>query len=167
MALPPHDFGAPSPRHFDKPPSRDVNAASPGYDGPPPPLPESLDISPPALPPPLTVRTAVVHIAVLATVGLLFLKIVPAFTKIFKDFDATLPGMTIVMIDASNWFKNYWYLAVLLLPLYFGGLYYVGVAAKEAQRTWTSFLVIFVVLLVLFAVFAMFLPLVTLIEKLS
>jgi hypothetical protein len=130
----------------------------------PPPLPENLEL---ATPPPLTVRTAVAHLSVLAGIGLLLLKVVPAFTKIFKDFDAQLPGMTIAMIEMSNWFKNYWYLTALLVPFYFGGLYYVGTVDKSAQRTWTNLLVVFFLLLVFFAVFAMFLPLVTLIQKLS
>jgi type II secretory pathway component PulF len=35
------------------------------------------------------------------------IKIVPAFIKIFDDFDAELPGMTTALIYACNWFVEY------------------------------------------------------------
>ena len=38
------------------------------------------------------------------------MKIVPQFKKIFDDFGSTLPPMTQVLIDISNWVVNYWYL---------------------------------------------------------
>jgi type IV pilus assembly protein PilC len=50
---------------------------------------------------------------VLFAVGILvfiMLKIVPAFIKIFDDFDTDLPIITVVLIQASNIVKDYWYL---------------------------------------------------------
>jgi type IV pilus assembly protein PilC len=35
---------------------------------------------------------------------------VPQFKKIFDDFGSTLPPMTQILIDISNWVVNYWYL---------------------------------------------------------
>jgi len=47
------------------------------------------------------------------------LKIVPQFETIFKDFDTTLPPLTTFVIGISEYWVNYWYLA---MPL---GLFFV------------------------------------------
>ncbi|MCE9604728.1 MAG: type II secretion system F family protein [Planctomycetia bacterium] len=65
------------------------------------------------------VKGAMVYpvVVVLVAVGILvfiMIKIVPAFEKIFKDFDAELPGMTQLLINLSNWVANYWF----LIPLF-------------------------------------------------
>jgi len=49
---------------------------------------------------------------VLFAVGILIfimLKIVPAFEKIFKDFDTTLPDMTLALINTSQFIGHYWW----------------------------------------------------------
>jgi type IV pilus assembly protein PilC len=54
---------------------------------------------------------------VIAAVGILTFimwKIVPQFESIFKDFDAELPFLTVMLINASNAVVLYWY----LLPLF-------------------------------------------------
>jgi type IV pilus assembly protein PilC len=65
------------------------------------------------------VKGAMVYpiVVILVAVGIvvfIMLKIVPAFTKIFKDFDATLPPMTVLLIDMSNWIKDYWFVLPLI-----------------------------------------------------
>lgn len=40
----------------------------------------------------------------------IMIKIVPSFEKIFKDFGTALPGMTVMLIHASNFIVNFWYL---------------------------------------------------------
>jgi type IV pilus assembly protein PilC len=40
----------------------------------------------------------------------ILMKIVPSFEKIFKDFDTTLPPITVMLITASNYVVSYWYL---------------------------------------------------------
>src|SRR6516162_3280491 len=40
--------------------------------------------------------------------------IVPKFEKIFKDFNLTLPAITLFIMAVSRWFSTYWY----LLPLF-------------------------------------------------
>ena len=65
------------------------------------------------------VKGAMVYpvVVVLVAVGILvfiMIKIVPAFIKIFDDFDATLPAMTVMLINISNWVVNYWYLIPLI-----------------------------------------------------
>ena len=41
------------------------------------------------------------------------LKLVPQYEKVFKDFGAKLPELTIMVINLSAWFGRYWY---ILLP---------------------------------------------------
>ncbi|HWB07674.1 MAG TPA: type II secretion system F family protein [Pirellulales bacterium] len=43
----------------------------------------------------------------------IMVKIVPAYIKIFDDFDAKLPGMTLMLIDVCNWFVYGWPLLLL------------------------------------------------------
>ena len=40
----------------------------------------------------------------------IMLKIVPAFEKIFKDFNTDLPDLTVVLMKTSYFVVNYWYL---------------------------------------------------------
>jgi MSHA biogenesis protein MshG len=63
----------------------------------------------------------VVYLCVLPVVFLfiatfVFIKIVPAYTKIFEEFGAELPLMTQLLVSVAETFYNFWYLAV---PLYF------------------------------------------------
>lgn len=50
----------------------------------------------------------VVSVAV-AILTFIMLKIVPQFKKIFDDFGSTLPPMTQLLIDISNWIATYWW----------------------------------------------------------
>lgn len=36
--------------------------------------------------------------------------IIPKFKEIFEGFDTELPGITVMLIDMSDWMANYWYL---------------------------------------------------------
>lgn len=45
----------------------------------------------------------------------LMLKLVPQYEKVFKDFGAKLPAMTVLIIDLSNLLGMYWYLLVPVL----------------------------------------------------
>ena len=67
------------------------------------------------------VKGAMVYpvVVVMVAVGILafiMIKIVPAFEKIFKDFDAELPGMTQMLINISNWTASYWFL-IPVIPI--------------------------------------------------
>ena len=64
----------------------------------------------------LTYPAAILTMMVLI-LGFLMYYIVPKFKKIFDDFDTELPGMTVVLINWSNAFVNYWYLASPLIYL--------------------------------------------------
>ena len=66
------------------------------------------------------VKGAMVYpvVVVLVAVGILtfiMIKIVPAFIKIFADFDAELPPMTIMLIGISEYCVGYWY-TIPLIP---------------------------------------------------
>ena len=59
----------------------------------------------------LGVAQAALGLALVATtVG-----IVQKFAKIFQDFGAELPGMTIFLIGFAHFLGHYWYLAVLVI----------------------------------------------------
>ncbi|MCC6125247.1 MAG: type II secretion system F family protein [Pirellulales bacterium] len=45
----------------------------------------------------------------------LMVKIIPSFEKIFKDFSAALPPVTLALIGISRWLVNYWF---LFFPFY-------------------------------------------------
>ncbi len=60
------------------------------------------------------VKGALVYPVVVVTFAVLILvfimiKIVPAFEKIFADFEATLPTMTQTLISTSQWVGKYWW----------------------------------------------------------
>ncbi|MDO4574579.1 MAG: type II secretion system F family protein [Planctomycetia bacterium] len=57
----------------------------------------------------LTYPIAVVTFSILI-LAFIMIMIVPSFIKIFNDFGTTLPTMTLILIDVSNLFCNYWYL---------------------------------------------------------
>lgn len=66
------------------------------------------------------VKGAMVYpiVVVLVAVGILtfiMIKIVPAFIKIFEDFDADLPKMTVTLIAISNYCVDFWY-TIPLIP---------------------------------------------------
>ncbi len=54
----------------------------------------------------------VLHAVCGAIILWLLLKLVPQYLKLFKDFDAKLPDMTIVVIDLSALFGRYWFVLV-------------------------------------------------------
>ncbi|HEX5446219.1 MAG TPA: type II secretion system F family protein [Pirellulales bacterium] len=73
------------------------------------------------------IAAALWYLGALAVIGsgILFfvmLKIVPAYIKIFDDFDADLPPATIALIGASNWFVDYGWPALLLALLAAAGM---------------------------------------------
>ena len=65
------------------------------------------------------VKGAMVYpiVVICVAVGILvfiMLKIVPAFQKIFADFDAELPAVTQLLIDISTWVGKYWFTLPLI-----------------------------------------------------
>lgn len=62
------------------------------------------------------VYPVVVIFVAIAILTFIMIKIVPAFEKIFKDFDAELPGPTQLLINISNWTVSNWFL-IPLIPI--------------------------------------------------
>ncbi|MEX2286874.1 MAG: type II secretion system F family protein, partial [Planctomycetaceae bacterium] len=52
---------------------------------------------------------AVISVAV-GIVTFIMMSIIPKFKAIFADFDTTLPAITVMLIDISDWVSNYFYL---------------------------------------------------------
>ncbi|MBD3673011.1 MAG: type II secretion system F family protein [Planctomycetaceae bacterium] len=52
---------------------------------------------------------AVISVATLIVFGIMKW-IIPKFKEIFEGFDTELPGMTVMLIDMSDWISKYWYL---------------------------------------------------------
>jgi type II secretory pathway component PulF len=74
------------------------------------------------------------------------LKIVPVFQRMFEEFGLKLPAMTILVIDASNWFVNFGWLPImpfltLLLPTFLLAalLYYAGWFPRNLPVVWRLF----------------------------
>lgn len=52
---------------------------------------------------------AVITVATLIVAGIM-IYIIPKFKEIFEGFNTDLPGMTIMLINMSDWIAKYWYL---------------------------------------------------------
>jgi type II secretory pathway component PulF len=57
----------------------------------------------------------VVQAALGLAMGAITVSVAQKFTKIFQDFGAELPGMTIFLIGFAHFLGHYWYLAVLVI----------------------------------------------------
>lgn len=71
------------------------------------------------------VRTSMIYPVFMVCVGFvvlsfLFTFVIPKITKIFKDTEAALPFITVVLITVSDIFQNYWW---LLIGIVLGGIF--------------------------------------------
>ncbi|WP_040228958.1 type II secretion system F family protein [Bhargavaea cecembensis] len=66
-----------------------------------------------------------VVVLVLATGVVIFLltSIIPMFVEMFESLDAELPGITLFVLGASDFMRNYWYILVGIVLLLVLGLY--------------------------------------------
>jgi general secretion pathway protein F len=48
-------------------------------------------------------------------IGILFTTVIPKVTEIFKDMDVVLPIYTRILIAVSDFFRDYWYLVILMV----------------------------------------------------
>jgi type IV pilus assembly protein PilC len=55
--------------------------------------------------------TAVIAVAVIVVAVIMWF-VIPAFKQVFSSFGATLPWLTEMMINISDWFVNYWWIVV-------------------------------------------------------
>lgn len=93
-----------------------------------------------------------VWIVLMAILTFILLRIVPVFEKMFQEFGMQLPIWTQMLIQLSEWFIGYWFVAtplflVLLFAASAGALYYVDLLPRHAPvvhrftRGWDAALV--------------------------
>lgn len=63
----------------------------------------------------------IVIIAMFVVGAIMMIFVIPKLLSIYTDFNATLPLPTIILISASNFIVNFWWLVLILLG---GGLYF-------------------------------------------
>ncbi len=56
---------------------------------------------------------AAIITVMLVVVVILMVFVIPVFSQLFSSFGATLPLLTQVVIDISNWMRSHWYIVVL------------------------------------------------------
>ncbi|AEK58068.1 Type IV fimbrial assembly protein PilC [Acidithiobacillus caldus SM-1] len=56
---------------------------------------------------------AIISVMIVVVV-ILMIFVIPVFANLFKSFGATLPLLTQIVINISNWMKGHWYIVVLL-----------------------------------------------------
>lgn len=98
---------------------------------------------------------------------------IPSFIRIFEDFDATLPAMTVLVIDVCSMFGSFWY----IIPLAALGLFaadawifhrlFRNPASRFLAVLWFFAILLLTGVIAAFVTVALFLPLVELIQKLS
>lgn len=73
----------------------------------------------------------IVVLAMVAVSFIMMIFVVPQLTDMYKDFDAELPFATRLLIGISNFFVNYWWMAIAS----FGG---IGYALRSWKKTKTG-----------------------------
>lgn len=69
---------------------------------------------------------AIILVVIVGVVLLMMFVMVPAMNEIYAEFDAELPWVTQILIDASDFMLSYWWLAILVISV--GGImikYYI------------------------------------------
>ena len=59
----------------------------------------------------------VVFFVAIAVCVVLLVKVVPTFMEMFKDMDVKMPGITTFVVNASDWLKANWFIAVGVIVL--------------------------------------------------
>ncbi|RKZ34525.1 MAG: type II secretion system F family protein [Gammaproteobacteria bacterium] len=72
---------------------------------------------------------AVIVMAFVVT-AVLMIFVIPQFSAMFADFGADLPAMTVMVVNASNFFVAYWY---LIFGSVFGAIYAFKTAKQRSQ----------------------------------
>ena len=70
-----------------------------------------------------------VMVAIVAALVILNLFVLPAFADIFASMDADLPLTTLLLLNSSKFFTNYWqYIGIALIGVFFGLRTYINTA---------------------------------------
>jgi hypothetical protein len=76
-----------------------------------------------------TTSMFLLHLFLLIAIGLVLIFVVPSFEKMFVDFEIKLPPPTLLILAISRLAVNYWYLAIIVAPLYF--LFLLGIQSLD------------------------------------
>ncbi len=60
---------------------------------------------------------SILFIVAIGAILIFIFKIIPTFSKIFKEFDITLPLPTQILIKVSNFIMHFWYILFIIIPL--------------------------------------------------
>ncbi len=82
---------------------------------------------------------AIMLLVSVGIVGILMTVVVPKVTKIFDDNKVTLPLMTRVLVAASNFMSNYWYLVIAAFIAAVVG-FFKWKSSKTGKPTWDRLL---------------------------
>lgn len=86
------------------------------------------------LAPPILAKTAAIfaqHLILLIVIGLILLFVVPHFDRMLLDFQLKLPAPTLLVLALSRLVVKFWYLAMIVLPLYF--LFLLGTQSTDRR----------------------------------
>ena len=99
----------------------------------------------------------------------LLLDLAPKFEKIFRDFNSTLPDMTVMLLNLSALFRRYWY--VLIPGVGAGDIAVMGLlnswGRARLMAAWGVLVWLAEMLLIGLILVALFVPLNSLISNLS
>ncbi len=84
----------------------------------------------------ISAMTYPVIVLLLAIAVLIFMLVylVPQFVQMFESQDATLPAITLFIIDASNFLKNNYVWIILILGIFIGGFIYLYKNIKPFKK---------------------------------
>ncbi len=63
-------------------------------------------------------------------VAVLMIFVIPTFKDMFEQFGAALPGPTQLVVDLSNFFRNYWYVMVVVIVFLIVAFKWIGKQEK-------------------------------------
>ena len=93
---------------------------------------------------------------------------VPKFGQIFKDFHFKLPAASMLLLDASDFCRRYYFLWGIFVPVPAILAVSNGVILSRTQRRWTILAtVVIMVAFVIFVVVSLFLPMIDLIQGIT
>ncbi|WP_180024260.1 type II secretion system F family protein [Acinetobacter sp. YH1901134] len=77
----------------------------------------------------------VIVVAIIVTI-ILMVKVVPVFEGLFSSFGAELPAFTKMVVNMSNWTKDYWFIMLVVIAILIGGF----LEAKKRSKAFRDFL---------------------------
>jgi general secretion pathway protein F len=89
------------------------------------------------------IRSALAYPIIMLIIGtsvifLLMTFVVPKITGIFTDMNQTLPLVTIILIQVSNFLKSFWWLILIILAASIAVFKYMTAGTDAGKRTWDN-----------------------------